>query len=425
MRVSRRALLAAAAGLPSLAAGCAERPSTPTPSGTPAGPPPDAAYAYTHQQPSGNRLLPGDGDVLDATPVEIPVEGTPAWLLGFDRGTASEWILVTGDGTATTYRVGSGDAERLTDHGAVPTPPLGYLADGAPAVVTPPRDAAADTHPVFSGGAAAYVADDGDIVLRQGMETTRAAVSAPPDVRPVALGDGRYVLYGGRTDRYRHGAVGDAIEGSSLVVIEPAAGTAEVVTSLDPPTVFEGLYPLVADLDDDGDPEVVTTVATTDDGARIRVYAADGTELATGPVYGPGWRHQLCVAPFGPEGTPELAAVLKPHVDRTLEYYRLVDDELTIRATRAGYATHAYGSRNIDGALAGDVDDDGRPELLLPTADRTTLAAVRRVPGGTELAGSLSLDAPLTTNLVGVGTDDGIAIGAGTVDGVRIWTAGG
>lgn len=138
-------------------------------------------------------------------------------------------------------------------------------------------------------------------------------------------------------------------------------------------------------------------------------------------MYGPGWRHRLCAAPLAPDATTELAVVRKPYVARTLEYYRSTDDGLEIRATRTGYATHTYGSRNLDQAVAADVDADGQTELLVPTTARTSLTAVRRVAGGTEPAGSLSLNAPLTTNVVGVEVDGRIAAGAGTPDGVRIW----
>lgn len=196
-----------------------------------------------------------------------------------------------------------------------------------------------------------------------------------------------------------------------------------MAATLDPPAVFEGLYPLVADLDDDGRPEVVTTVATATGGARIRVYTPDGRERATGPAYGPGWRHQLCAAPFGPDDTTELAVVRKPHVDRTLEYYRLDAGDLTIRATREGYATHTYGSRNVDGGLGGDFDGDGRTELLVPTTDRTALSLVRRVADRAEPVGALPLGARLTTNLVGVRAAGQVAVGAGTADGVRVWAA--
>ena len=164
-----------------------------------------------------------------------------------------------------------------------------------------------------------------------------------------------------------------------------------------PPEVFEGLQPLVADLDGDGVPEVVTTVADSSKGARIAVLGADGDRLATGPVYGPGWRHQLAVAGFGPDGGPELAVVRKPHVDRVVEFYRL------------------------DGAVAADLDGDGRVELLAPTSDRETLAAVRRTADGAEVAWRHPLDGPVRSNVTGVATSSSVAVGAATADTVSVW----
>ncbi|AXG09344.1 hypothetical protein DU484_05375 [Haloplanus rubicundus] len=322
---------------------------------------------------------------------------------------------------ATTHRVGDGTSETVATHGRVSTPPLAYAADGAFGVVDAPTDCAAHTHPVVVDGGVLYVATNGDIVVRRDGTPTRLDADAPTDGRLVRVADGRYALYGGRTTRYAHGALGDTVEGSRLLLIDAVDGRIEAAVTLDAPTVFEGLSPLVADLDGDGDDEIVTTVADSADGARIRVYDAEGTELATGPVYGPGWRHQLCVAPFGPDGRPELAVVRKPHVDRTVEFYRL-DDGLSVTATHEGYASHTYGSRNVDGGLAADLDGDGRPELLVPTADRRTLAAVRRTGRDAERAWTLPLGGELRTNVAGVALDDGrLAVGAGTADGVRVW----
>ncbi|MEA5388072.1 hypothetical protein VB779_14210 [Haloarculaceae archaeon H-GB11] len=117
------------------------------------------------------------------------------------------------------------------------------------------------------------------------------------------------------------------------------------------------MQPLVADLDGDGEPEIVTTMADSENGARIAVYSPAGERIATGPVYGPGWRHQLAVAPFGPDGATELAAVLRPHVTHTVEYYRLEDGELSVRATVIGVSSHTYGSRNLDEAVAAVLDN--------------------------------------------------------------------
>lgn len=415
---SRRTLLAAAASVG--AAGCSALSEPAGPSGTPALPPSTATYAYTHLQASGNRTIPGRGAVHDVSPVDIDIRGTPAWLLAVG-GSESRWVVVTADGTATTHRVSRGTSRTVAEHGRVSTPPLAYVADGTVGFVECPADCAEYTHPVVLDGGLLYVAADGDVVVWRADGTTRLDAGAPPDARPVAAGDGRYALYGGRTDRYRHGVLGDTTEGSRLLVVDVAAGRVDTDVALDTPAVFEGLSPLVADVDGDGAPELLTTVADTNDGARVRVHGTDGSELATGPVSGPGWRHQLCVAPFGPDGTPEAAVVRKPHVDRTVEFYRLDGGDLTVTAAVAGYASHTYGSRTLDGGLGADLDGDGRTELLVPTADRRHLEAVRRTADGARAAWSLPLDGRLATNVAGVELEDRLAVGAGTEDTVRVW----
>lgn len=415
---SRRTLLAVAASVG--APGCSALSEPAGPSGTPALPPSTATYAYTHLQASGNRVVPGSGSVHDARPVDIDVRGTPAWLLAVG-GSESRWVVVTADGTATTHRVSGGTSQTVAEHGRVSTPPLASVVDGTVGFVEHPADCAEYTHPVVLDGGLLYVAADGDVVVWREDATTRLDAGAPPDARPVAAADGQYALYGGRTDRYRHGALGDTTEGSRLLLVDPVAGRVDTDVALDAPAVFEGLSPLVADVDGDGTPELLTTVANANDGARLRAYGTDGRELATGPVYGPGWRHQLCVAPFGPDGTPEVAVVRKPHVDRTVEFYRLGGGDLTVTATIAGYASHTYGSRTLDGGLAADLDGDGRTELLVPTTDRRHLDAVRRTADGARAAWSLPLDGRLVTNVAGVALEDGVAVGAGTEDAVRVW----
>jgi hypothetical protein len=433
---SRRGLLMATTAAVAGIAGCAganrsgsTSTSTATISTDSAPPNPGTDYAYTHLQASGNRVLNGAGDIARTDPVDIAVDGTPAWLLAFPPGAGSEgdgqaslWTIVTEAGRATTHRVAAGSTEQVAAHDTAWSPPVGALAEGTVGLVDPPADCSERTHPVPVDDGWLYVTADGDAVIRRETGTARFEVAAPDDVRIVALGDDRYALYGRKTGRYTHGALGDTVEGSSLVVIDAGDERVETETRLDARTVFEGLSPIVADLDGDGTNELVTTVADSSQGARIRVYGTDGTEVATGPVYGPGWRHQLCVAPFAPDGTPELAVVRKPHVDRTVEFYRLDGGELTVTATHEGFASHTYASRNLDGGLAADLDSDGTPELLVPTTDRETLAAVPRTSDGAETAWDLSLAGALATNVAGVALDDGrVAVGAGTLDGVRIW----
>jgi hypothetical protein len=178
----------------------------------------------------------------------------------------------------------------------------------------------------------------------------------------------------------------------------------------------------VADVTGDGRPDIVLTLADSENGAWLALYRPDGTKRAEGPVYGPGWRHQLAVAPFAPDGTPEIAAVLKPHVNQVLEFYRFRNGSLDVGAELEGYSTHTYGSRNPDGAIAGDLDSDGQVELLLPTSSREELRAVRRTGGGARIDWGLDPGGVVRSNLTGVALDDGrVAVGVGTDAGVRIW----
>jgi hypothetical protein len=133
-------------------------------------------------------------------------------------------------------------------------------------------------------------------------------------------------------------------------------------------------------------------------------------------------RHQLAGAPFGPDGTPELAVVRKPHVDRVLEFYRLGDGNLDIVATVGGISSHSYGSRILDGAIAGSFTGEDATELLVPTASQDELAVVRRGPDGASVASRLSLDGPVTSNVTGVARPaGGVAVGVATASTVRVW----
>jgi hypothetical protein len=434
----RRAVLAAGAGLLPSLAGCGSGGSESTPTSTPTGAGnstpddvPSGPYRYTHPQPTGNRFVAGRADLRTVDPVRLAVDGRPRWLVAHPAERGSFWTVVTDDGRATRWRV-DGEATGGTR--------LDPRSSGAPPVVAGSGRGATllDRPPVASGRAGQliapgsgsddppkrlYVAGNGDLLV-DGRERARFPIDAPPDVRPAAVGGGRYAVYGDVTDRYGHGALGDALEPSSLVVVDASDPSVVARTTLDPPTVFEDLQPLVADLDGDGEPEIVTTVADGEDGARVAIYSPASDRLATGPVYGPGWRHVLAVARFGPDSAHELAVVLKPHVTRRLEFYRFEDEELRVRAAVDGISSHTYGSRVLGGAVAADLDDDSVAELLVPTADRRRLAVVERTAEGARLRWEWALDGELKSNVTGVGLDGGgVAVGAATADELLVWSA--
>jgi hypothetical protein len=335
---------------------------------------------------------------------------------------------MTADGRVTDWHVADGAATRQHDFGTIPkgSQPVVTGEGESGLLLTPPSNLAARSSPLVLRGADTqssrllYVAGSGDLVI-VGSETATLSVGAPSDSRLVSIGDGRVALFGGTTDRYRHGALGDSIEPETLYIVDAIAAEIAAEYTLEPPAVFESLQPLVADLDGDGTPEIVTTVANSTDGAQIAVFSAGGERMATGPRYGPGWRHQLAVAGFGPDGGTELAVVRKPHVARVVEFYRLSAGTLDVTATVGGVSTHTYGSRILDGALAGRFDG-ATTTVLAPTTERDELVSVRREQGDAVIDWRLPLDGRLVSNITGVtGPDGAIAVGGATTETVHIW----
>jgi hypothetical protein len=152
--------------------------------------------------------------------------------------------------------------------------------------------------------------------------------------------------------------------------------------------VVEGISPIWADLDGDGSREIIVTVSDLAGGARVVAYDETGQLVAEGPAVGAGfrWRHQIAVGPFGPDGETELAVVLTPHIGGVVEFYRMRAGKLDIVARFSGPTSHVNGSRNLDMALAGDLDGDGRTELLVLSRGLTKLIGVRRTVSGAEQA---------------------------------------
>ena len=80
--------------------------------------------------------------------------------------------------------------------------------------------------------------------------------------------------YDDPTTRYAHGVLGDAIEHGTLVLETDAGRTVRVI--LPESRVFEDIEPRLADLDGDGNPEVIVAESDAARGARLAVYGTDG-----------------------------------------------------------------------------------------------------------------------------------------------------
>jgi hypothetical protein len=193
--------------------------------------------------------------------------------------------------------------------------------------------------------------------------------------------------YGDPTTRYPHGALGDAVEHTTLTV-EMADGT-RLSATWDRPVVFEDTAPRLVDLDGDGRPEILTVEAHEELGARLSVWRADGDGLraaAATPWIGQRfrWLAPLGAADLDGDGRVEIAYVDRPHLARILRVWRVGTDAagamtLTEIASAPGLTNHRLGDPEIPGGIRTCA---GTPEMITANADWTRVMATRLSPDG-------------------------------------------
>ncbi|HET7269654.1 MAG TPA: hypothetical protein VFI90_01085 [Rubrobacter sp.] len=403
-----------------------ERPAPEKAHSAPTGP----VYGYTYGEATGNRLVEGQGRLQEAKPVDVELSGTPDWVAGAALEEDTAWVV--------TYTSGKVDAFRLDEASGEVGPWLTVpdrLPPGAPPLVVSEEDrldlATLDrcsplTHPVPTKSGLLGVTPDGLLTSESGEEP---AVSAPADARIVESEGDRLAVLSDPTTRYIHGVLGDAFEAGSITILEDGREGYTMGGRIEPESggFFETLAPLWFRPGGDEEELLAVTESTERMGSRISVYSPGGSLVAAGPFVGEPqrWRHLIAAGPFGPEGEVEIAAVRTPHVGGQVEFYRLNRDEGTLEIAASGghYLSHTIYSRNLDAARAGDLDGDGRWELLLPTSSYKAIEAVRHTRSGVEPAWRLPLGGNLATNLASAADHEGrVVLAAGTLEGeLRIW----
>lgn len=385
------------------------------------------AFGFTYQTANGNRNVTGPSTFPDVEPVDVPLNGTPKWITAVSDGVDVVWAVVLEDGTVQAFRADTEAVVEVTDLLSLAnlgeTPPLLYVEDGTPEFVTAPTGNVGATHPVLlADDVLAYSLLDGGVVVGD----TTLDVTALPDGRILTDGRGRLLLLSDPTDRYAHGVLGDEWEASSITLIETEPETAVLnIITIPEPQVIEGIMPLWVDWNGDGEQEIIVTLSDDAQGAQIVMFNEAGEQIAAGPAIGQGgrWRHQISVAPFGPNGEMELVDVLTPHIGGVVEFYQWNGDTLEIVAKLPGFTSHVIRTNNLDMAVVGDFNGDNQVELLLPTQDRTQLGGIQRTADGANVLYQLPVGGQVVTNLAGATLFTGqTAVAVGREDGfLRIW----
>jgi len=401
------------------------KPSTVPFSGTSPNPiEPEQVSTYTTQNdPTGNHLAGGSDDLLNAHVLDIPLEGNPFWLVSAPFRGDAVVAAVMDDGKVQAFKISGQTYEpfEITPN-QLPAgmPPALAVSETNIQLIAPPDDASPLSNPLILQDKLFYIGMNGDLILNDSASRTRLPINALTDGRILVDENNRLLILTQPTNRYDHGILGDGLEASGITLIETEPELRVIITiPIEPPDVIEGLSPIWADIDNDGLRDVVITLSNNQSGSRIAAYREDGILLAESLPIGLGhrWRHQIAVAEFEANMPPLLADVRTPHIGGIVEFLQYNNGKLDIVKEIRGFSSHSIGSRNLDSAIAGDFNNDGNAELLVPDQPHANLGIIS-IEG---VMGSLPFDGVLTSNLSGTVIDGRIIVGAGVQDKLRIW----
>lgn len=163
--------------------------------------------------------------------------------------------------------------------------------------------------------------------------------------------------YDDATTRYAHGVLGDAIEAGSLHAKTVDGKMVSVI--LDTAQVFEDVQPRLADIDGDGQNEIITIRSHNRKGAQIAIYDIDKalpnklTLVASTPYIGTAnrWLAPVGIADFDNDGSMDIAYIDRPHLAKILRVWSYRDGGLQQVAQKRGLTNHKIGHNYITGGV--------------------------------------------------------------------------
>ncbi len=243
--------------------------------------------------------------------------------------------------------------------------------------------------------------------------------------KPFAIPDAR-VTVGARniqeawltrpTRRYDHAILGDDIEAGGLAAKDARGRKVELV--LPEAEVFEDRMARIVDLDGDGSDEMVVVHTRRDKGASLAIYAIRGARESerivplaeSAPIGRPRrWLNPAVAADFDGDGRLEIAWVETPHIGGTLKVGRLEGSsesrKLAPVAELAGFSNHRAGSRELQESVTFDWDGDGRPDIILPDAERKRLQVVALKDGRLKVIDSMEIGGEIDSPILAADLD--------------------
>jgi len=244
------------------------------------------------------------------------------------------------------------------------------------------------------------------------LESLAAYQAMSPVDDPRRLPDGEAVVGRGvvakawladPTERYAHGVLGDAIE-AATVRAQWRDGAISDFPAGDG-AVFEDRTVRLADVDGDGEDDLVVVRSYLSKGSAVLALKANGGTLSvlgeSEPIGQPRrWLDPIGVADFDGDRKPEIAVVTTPHIGGTLRFYGYRGGRLVEKLKSQGYSNHILGSRALDMAAVLDLNGDSVPDILLPSDDRRRLVAVTANRGEITVLWELRQPLPVVTSVL-------------------------
>lgn len=187
-----------------------------------------------------------------------------------------------------------------------------------------------------------------------------------------ATADIKSAKYADPTTRYAHAVLGDDVEWGALELRLRGGKSLRFV--LPESRVFEDLAPRLADVDQDGDLEVIVVESSQTQGGRLAIYDETGILTAT-PFIGRKfrWLAPVGAADLDRDGRIEIAYVDRPHLAKTLRIWRFEDNNLRELARLTGVTNHRIGEDFISGGIR---ECGAGPEMIVADAQWQRILSV-------------------------------------------------
>lgn len=185
------------------------------------------------------------------------------------------------------------------------------------------------------------------------------------------------------TDRYPHNIMGSLSAHTTLELQLGACPTCtgqtqRLTATLPDDLVFEDFAPRLVDTNGDGISEVLVVESHQQQGARLALWEVQQGRLVRGAstaFIGTRfrWLAPIGVADFWGQGTPLMAYVEKPHLDKVMRLVRREGDRLVLVETVPNVTNHLIGQTSVQSRIESCPEG---PRILLLSANAQRVLAV-------------------------------------------------